>query len=452
MPFPEEFINRSKSRLGEDYVAFLDALEEEPPVSVRTHPLKPKPASLPYQGAVPWSSNGFYLDHRPLFTLDPSFHAGAYYVQEASSMFLEQFIAPVVKEMPSPVILDLCAAPGGKSTHLAALMDHDGLLVANEVVRSRVPVLEENLKKWGYSNVVITTNDPADFQSLPFLFDVIYVDAPCSGEGLFRRDPDAMKVWSPQLVSLCAQRQQRILHDIWPCLKEDGYLIYSTCTFNELENEENLRWLNERHDVEFVTLDTSAWLGIETAGFGQITGYRFSPPRVRGEGFFISMMKKKSKPSSKSARRYKPFTIVSGRHLDLIQDWLRMPAAHTAIRHEDSLLIIPDIAIDLLPHVKAELRLVSAGTTVATVKQNKEIPHHELAMSCHIKQETFPVWHIGTQDALRYLRKETLEVAGKASGLTLMVFEAWPLGWANVLPTRMNNLYPISWRIRMKTG
>ena len=195
------------------------------------------------------------FNERPSFTLDPSFHGGKYYVQEASSMFLEQaFCATYQFSRIALNVLDLCAAPGGKSTHLLSLMNKNSLLVSNEVIQSRAAILSENIQKWGHGNVIVTNNDPKDFQRLPGFFDVIVVDAPCSGEGLFRKDPNALKEWSEDVVALCSRRQRRILNDVWPTLKTGGLLIYSTCTYNADENEENLKWLKEEYHVESIPL------------------------------------------------------------------------------------------------------------------------------------------------------------------------------------------------------
>ncbi len=176
-------------------------------------------------------------------------------------MFLEQAFTQATNGATHLNVLDLCAAPGGKSTHLLSLMDQNSLLVSNEVIQSRSAILSENLQKWGHDNVVVTNNDPKDFQRLPGFFDVIVVDAPCSGEGLFRKDPGAIKEWSEDAVALCSKRQRRILSDVWPALKTGGILIYSTCTYNSQENEENLRWLQQEYEVESIPLNAKGGMG-----------------------------------------------------------------------------------------------------------------------------------------------------------------------------------------------
>jgi len=233
---PAEFAGRMRSRLGSESETFFRALGDEAVVSVRYNPLKlALPANLK---AVPWCRTGAYLDQRPVFTFDPAIHAGCYYVQEASSMFLEQAVVQLKLHEKKILALDLCASPGGKTTHLASLLHPDSLILSNETIQSRLAPLKENVIKWGSGNVLVTQNDPADFASLESFFDLVVIDAPCSGEGLFRKDHDSMQQWSPQNCDLCASRQQGILKDVLPCLKPGGVLVYSTCTFNEKENEE----------------------------------------------------------------------------------------------------------------------------------------------------------------------------------------------------------------------
>ncbi|MEX2233333.1 MAG: RsmB/NOP family class I SAM-dependent RNA methyltransferase, partial [Cyclobacteriaceae bacterium] len=260
-PLPVKFEESIHRKLGGALPGFLKSLQEPPPVSIRIHPVKSQHQIADER--VPWSKYGEYLPTRPQFTLDPLFHAGSYYVQEASSMFLEQALKQSVNLDQSLNVLDLCAAPGGKSTHLLSLLNRDSLLVSNEAIRSRASILSENIQKWGYPNTIVTNNDPADFRKLKGFFDVIVIDAPCSGEGLFRKNPDAMDEWSPENVQLCAGRQKRILSDAWDSLRENGVLIYCTCTYNESENEDNLRWLQENYSVEFLKLSTDPSWGVD---------------------------------------------------------------------------------------------------------------------------------------------------------------------------------------------
>jgi 16S rRNA C967 or C1407 C5-methylase (RsmB/RsmF family) len=288
MQLPENFIRRITIDLKGEAQPFFQAMENEVPVSIRVNQSKNyHPENLQN---VAWCNTGFYLPERPVFTLDPLFHAGAYYVQEASSMFLEQALKQSVDlELPLKV-LDLCAAPGGKSTHLASLLSRDSLLVSNEVIRTRAKILAENITKWGNPNVVATNNDPADFQRLPGFFDVVVVDAPCSGEGLFRKDPNAMYEWSEDNVALCASRQRRIVADVWDALKPGGHLVYSTCTYNRMENEDNLEWMENEMGAIPLSLEITSFP--EITKDNNLAGYHFYPHKTHGEGFFIAVLKK----------------------------------------------------------------------------------------------------------------------------------------------------------------
>jgi len=236
------------------------------------------------------------------------FHAGCYYVQEASSMFLEQALKQSVDLSMPLKILDLCAAPGGKSTHILSLISKESLMVSNEVIKSRAAVLRDNITKWGYSNVVVTCSDPKNFQKLENYFDVIVVDAPCSGSGLFRRDPEAIKEWSLSNVQLCSRRQQRILTDVLPALKKEGVMIYSTCSYSKEENEDIGKWIMEEHKMESEELKIEKEWGIVQSEMG----YRFYPDKLKGEGFFLACFRKTDGKETASDRmKDKPQKISS---------------------------------------------------------------------------------------------------------------------------------------------
>lgn len=280
MNLPEAFVNRTKNLLGNEYQELVKALELVPPTSIRANN---KIDYQPSEEHVTWCESGFYLNERPLFTADPLFHAGVYYVQEASSMFLVQAIKQHFPE--AQTVLDLCAAPGGKSTLLSQTLPESSLLVSNEIIRSRAYILAENLIKWGNPNVVVTNNDPKDFDTLSGFFDAIVIDAPCSGEGMFRKDAGAIEEWSEYNVKLCAERQRQIVSSVWDALKTDGILVYSTCTFNREENEENVRWICEELGADLLNIDLHGNEDITVSDFG----YRFYPHKTKGEGFFMSV-------------------------------------------------------------------------------------------------------------------------------------------------------------------
>lgn len=442
---PKEFLESVKSRLGREAEEFLRALTQPSPVSIRLNPYK---KTNPPAGAspIPWASTGWYLPERPVFTLDPLFHAGAFYVQEASSMFLEQVFQ---QRTAGPLrVLDLCAAPGGKSTHIASVIPRDSLLVSNEVIRSRASVLSENMQKWGCDHVVVTNNDPEDFTHLTGVFDVIVVDAPCSGEGLFRKDPEAQNEWSPDHVQLCSRRQQRILKDIWPALKENGLLVYCTCTYNSSENEDTLTWLQATYDVENVNLDIPDNWNIVTTSAAGITGYRFYPHRVKGEGFFLSVMRK-TQPEETIAIRSKKTQAVPRKLIDTVAPYLIQPESRHWSLWNDVLYMTPSPQADMISMLQQHLRIVTAGTYLGTFKHDKFIPEHALALSVDLNQNSIPIIELTLENALRFLKKETMDIHPSVLGYTLVTYQHLPLGWINALGNRVNNLYPKEWRIRM---
>jgi 16S rRNA C967 or C1407 C5-methylase (RsmB/RsmF family)/NOL1/NOP2/fmu family ribosome biogenesis protein len=444
---PEEFEQAMQGKLGAEFPEFLDSLQHPSPTSIRINPKKN--AALPVSETVPWTSFGKYLDVRPIFTLDPLFHAGTYYVQEASSMFLEQAIRQTTDLSLALNVLDLCAAPGGKSTHMLSLLSENSLLVSNEVIRPRASILAENIQKWGYPNCIVTNNDPKDFEELTSFFDMIVVDAPCSGEGLFRKDAKAMEEWSPQNVALCSSRQKRILADVWPALKENGILIYCTCTYNEAENEENLFWLQQQNDVEFLSLQLQPEWNIEEIHKGKIAGYRFFPHRVKGEGFFISVIRKKEAKQSIRMKTKNKLMFASKKLAESVTPWIRSAAAFGILQHQDDLYFLPEEKLTDADVLYQHLRIVDSGTTVAAIKQNKLIPAHALAMSVYLEQEAFPPVEVSYDSAIRYLRKDSGPLDALEKGFHLVRFERTPLGWINNLGNRYNNLYPQEWRIRM---
>jgi 16S rRNA C967 or C1407 C5-methylase (RsmB/RsmF family)/NOL1/NOP2/fmu family ribosome biogenesis protein len=446
---PEEFSARMQHQLGEAFQLFQESHRTKPSVSIRLNPEK----KTDHSGEpVDWCTNGRYLDERPVFTLDPLFHAGAYYVQEASSMFLEQVFLQLGLTNHPIRILDLSAAPGGKSTHLVNLVHPDSLLVANEVIRSRASILAENLTKWGYNNVMVTNNDPVDFQQLPGFFDVLVVDAPCSGEGLFRKDPEAMKEWSVDQADHCAKRQRRILEDAWSALKADGILVYCTCTYNVDENETNLQWLHQQHSLESLELSLNDSWGIEKNQLGNITGYRFYPHRVRGEGFFISVLRKTDDQKEVILKTWNKVEQPSKKNFDHLSRWLRLPEQMMFLMHSDYIYTIPKSLRDPVLFLSNRLKIVSVGTTVAQQKGEKLIPEHALALSVQLNKENIKCYEVSLDEALSYLRKDTLSLNEYTRGHALVTYQSLPLGWINVLDNRVNNLYPKEWRIRMKAN
>ena len=394
---------------------------------------------------VPWCENGFYLKERPVFTFDPLLHAGAYYVQEASSMFLYEALKQTCDGINKKV-LDLCAAPGGKSSLLTSYFKNS-LLVSNEAIKQRANILYENLTKWGSPDVVITNNDAADFKYLENYFDLIVVDAPCSGSGLFRKDEEAMNEWSIKNVKLCSQRQQRILADVYTALKQDGILIYSTCSYSKEEDEDILDWLKNNFDVDTVQLKLKEeWAIIETQSEQhKAYGYRFWPDKVKGEGFFIAALKKNDGGLSNYKAKKSYLTKVSNKDAAIIldyideDDWL-------IFNHKENIKVINNSWKDDTSILQENLHIRKAGINLGEIMQHELIPHHELALSTIIKN-TVQKAELTKEQALQYLRKREINSDNKYKGWTLSTYKNYPLGWVKFLHNRVNNYYPINWRI-----
>jgi 16S rRNA C967 or C1407 C5-methylase (RsmB/RsmF family)/NOL1/NOP2/fmu family ribosome biogenesis protein len=438
--FPEAFIQSLAHLPGVDAGALLQALQQPAPASIRYNRRKrPAPA-----GSVPWCSAGAYLAVRPSFPLDPLWHGGAYYVQEASSMFVAQLAALLPSLGARCRVLDLCAAPGGKSTLLASLLPPDGLLVSNEAVRNRVPILLENLAKWGEPNVAVTAADPVQFRSLPAFFDLLLIDAPCSGEGLFRRQAAAIREWSEAAVRHCADRQRRIVADAWDALRDDGVLVYSTCTFNRHENEENVEWMIRQLGAERLSLPVDpAWGVVESEA-----GYRFYPHRLQGEGFFMSVLRKRA-PCPPISRKGIPTDrpTVAARDAALIGKWLHGDFAPAVVGHQ--LYALPQEQQPAIAQLSACLPVLRAGVPVGERKGDDCAPAAALALSTACRRDAFPVVELPLQKAIDYLRRENVHFPAAPNGYLLVAYDNLPLGFAKKIGRRTNNLFPMPWRIRI---
>ena len=441
MQLPINLIESIRGTNGFNEDAFVKVHESDERVtSVRINPFK-KSEIVNLKSKIPWTDHGYYLETRPSFTFDPLFHAGCYYVQEASSMFLEQALKQTVDLSQPLKILDLCAAPGGKSTHILSLISKESLLVSNEVIRSRANILTDNIVKWGCSNVIVTNNDPRDFQRLQNYFDVIVVDAPCSGSGLFRRDPEAIDEWSEQNVALCSQRQQRILADILPALKNGGVLIYSTCSYSKEEDEEICDWLVSELKVKSQKLKVkNEWGIIETD-----KGYRFWPDKVKGEGFFISCFRKTSgKDEEFYLRKIKPEKF-SVKEMEILNRNVNTEGL-TFLRHEEIIYAVPEKLLDDVNFVSSKLRVVNCGTRIGEIIKDKLVPDHALALS-NIVNDKIQKVELDHEQAIQYLKKKELKLETDKKGWTLVTHQVHNLGWINILPNRINNYYPKELRI-----
>ena len=427
MQLPEDFIRETRLLMGEDrFNRFLGAFDEEAPVSIRINPrysrseecgvwsekcseaesapesnLTPHSSLLTPQIKVPWCPEGFYLSGRPQFTFDPLFHAGCYYVQEAASMFVTHILRTVANSSlftlhSSLNVLDLCAAPGGKSTAMRTVLPEGSILVSNEPNPTRAQILLENITKWGWPDCIVTNNYPRDFRKAKAKFDLILCDVPCSGEGMFRKDPQAISEWSLQSVEKCWRLQREIVADAWECLNPGGLLIYSTCTFNIKEDEENVRWILDTYDAEPLTIPTDpSWniTGSLLPGFDAPV-YRFIPGITRSEGLFMCVLRKSPRKEERGMRKENTLTI------ELLQ--------------KNKCLKIMDIG-NLLPH----------------------------------SSFLFPRIDLPYSDALKYLRGEALVLPpGTPQGIVTVTYKGVPLGPVKNIGSRANNLYPKPWRIK----
>lgn len=395
---------------------------------------------------IPWTRYGYYLEERPSFTFDPLFHAGCYYVQEASSMFLEQALAQTT-DLSKPLrVLDLCAAPGGKSTHLQSLLSKESLLVSNELIKSRVNILKDNIIKWGCENVVVTNNDPKDFSALQDYFDVILIDAPCSGSGLFRREPDAINEWSENNVKFCSMRQQRIIADVFPALKKNGLLIYCTCSYSREEDEDVCEWINEEFNIEnfksgnYEIKVEKEWNIVESS-----YGYRFWPDKLKGEGFFLACFRKKDGGEFLPTKSKNIYGKPAKKEVAILEQWIGKKSFHF-IRRNETIYAVPEKIETELLILSNHLRIVYNGVAIGQIIHDKIIPDHALALS-QLPGNDIPSIELDYEKAIEYLKKKDLKIDAKEKGWQLVNYKGNNLGWINVLTNRINNYYPKELRI-----
>jgi len=415
MEMPRILSETLLNAMGETTFSRLsEAMELPPSVSVRLNKAKPAGSDVVSElatGQVEWCAEGLYLSRRPNFTMDPLLHAGAYYVQESSSMFVCHVLRQLVHE---PVLmLDLCAAPGGKTTAASGVLPEGSVIVSNETVGKRANILCENVWKWGNPSIMVTNNRPSDFQSSPMMFDIVLADVPCSGEGMMRKDQTALSQWSPRLVDECALLQKEIVADIWPCLREGGLLIYSTCTFNTTENEDNLRFIAEELGADGVRLNVDANWGITPALKGTLPAYRFLPGLTKGEGLFMAVLRKRGDAVSSArtiGKRRTPMERVS----------------------------------------QSRLRVLSFGSAPNTTKGGTTLPHHSSALAVGAADNTlYYKVDLDYPTAISYLAREPIVLPqGTPRGIIMLTYKGLPIGYAKNIGQRANNLYPQEWRIR----
>ncbi len=420
----------------------LEALGQASPISIRLNPFK---AGAMRGEPVPWCTYGRYLAERPVFTLDPLLHAGCYYVQEASSMLLEQAFMQSGLHDRDLLALDLCAAPGGKSTHLASLLSPGSFLVCNEPVSARQGALCENLWKHGRPSVAITGADPARFEALEGRFDLILVDAPCSGEGMFRKDPFAREQWNEGLVISCARMQGRILDHAWHALAPGGVLIYSTCTWERAENEEQVIRLVAKGGEPLPLKLDPAW-GVLTTDLG----HRCYPHRVKGEGFFIAVVRKPGTHAGFTTEAPTAEEVAT-----VLEGWCAQEP-YTLLEIEHTRFAVPMRWSSALRNISDHLRPVAPGQPHSERKGERWRPHAALALSTALDQRSVPVVDVDLRDALAFLRGELPVVAsGRSNGTSgervrLVRYDGHALGWLHAAGDRWNNGWPNAWRIRMR--
>lgn len=467
--------------ISSDFAAYIAAQEPElsaglaeclegtaPSVSVRLNRRKLRNGAMPLtaQGgeAVPWCAEGRYLPSRPDFTHDPAMHQGLYYVQDASSMitsFVTSLLARRIageRGVTAPLrYLDACAAPGGKTTAAIDALPGGSLVVANEFDFRRAEILKENVMKWGYHCVAVSRGDTARLRGLTGMFDIVAADVPCSGEGMMRKDETARRQWSRALVSECAVRQREIMLNTWEALRPGGYFIYSTCTFNRVENEENVEWLAERTGAGIVDMEVPGEWGIVSRG-GMM---RFLPTRLRGEGLFMAVLHKpdagrmplwptEGKVAASAAKRRmkrheKPAAGPDKKLLAECAGWIEGDV-ETVLRG-DAVWALGGLARTDFARLDSALDLILCGIDAGVLKGKGVMPAQGLAMSELLKAGAFPAAEVDTASALAYLRRETLGGFDAPRGALLLTHGGHPLGFVNNLGNRANNLYPANWRI-----
>ena len=468
MILPSHFEDYTRQLMGPSlYEKLIEGLQQDASASIRLNPFKPLKttqeqdhnAAINSASRVPWCANGLILPTRPNFTFDPLLHAGLYYVQESSSMFISEVLRQLVHE--PVVMLDLCAAPGGKTTATRAALPSGSLLFTNEPMKLRASILSENIQKFGHSDVIVTNNYPKDYRKAGQLFDIILADVPCSGEGMFRKDPNAISEWNPQNVEKCTALQRSIIEDIWPCLREGGLLVYSTCTFNAHENEENVEWIAQNLGADFVEIEIKEQWNITGSLVNNHPVYRFIPGLTAGEGLFMAVLRKHgdsanvmseacaSATKETARKRHKGKERQATPSADIAKTATWLQGDFTIIEEKGSIRAIPTWWTSVYNRIKSSLYVIHAGITIGNIKGRDVIPDTSLALSTSLNTAAFPSAELSYTDALNYLRKEAITVNGNVpTGLVIVTYRNQPLGFVKNIGNRANNLYPQEWKIK----
>ena len=447
-PLPERFVETMRETLGEDAEKLFAALDTEPAVSIRLNPCKPAEC---FDGeAVGWCKWGKYLAERPQFTLDPLLHGGAYYVQEASS----QFVAHLLKnyDMEGKRVLDMCAAPGGKTTVYSTLVGREGLVVANDISHSRAMALADNVQRWGMGNVVVTCNEPAHIVAFTHWFDVVAVDAPCSGEGMFRKMDEARSEWTPSSPDVCAERQREILAEAWRVLRPGGTLIYSTCTFNPTEDEGIVEWLMSEYGEEIESADRvvteDSW-GVVRSEIGAFQCFHFYPHKARGEGFFAAVARKSEghvRRSMPKARR-KLFAPCAKADVKELSRWVDDASKHTFMMVGEDIYAYNSAVAESVVTLSENLSVVYSGVSMGRIFKQKLKPEHPLALYIGLNRDVVPIVEVSLEDALDYLRRNDIAASQFEEGINVVGYKGTPIGFVKRIGARCNNMYPKDLRI-----
>ncbi len=463
MSLPAKFCERLRRDLGEEEAAALcAALDSEAPTSVRLNPAKLADeanrqalvAALGASTAIPWSRCGWYLATRPAFTLDTAFHAGSYYVQEASSQFVGHLLAGL--DLAGARILDLCAAPGGKTTLYASLVGDEGLVVANEIDRRRAQVLADNVRKWGTGNIAVTCCDAARLGELEGWFDVVAVDAPCSGEGMFRKDAASREEWSEGNVRICAQRQREILREAWRALRPGGTLLYSTCTFNRDEDEGSLEALVGEAGDGIVAAPPGAtdpaW-GIVEGEVGPFQTWHFYPHRACGEGFFAAVARKREDAGGRARLPKMRRTMVTAADRATEAELARWVTEPERMRFG----VVAECCYGWFAAQAEAVRMLSgvlpviySGVAMGQLFKGRLKPDGALALFAGLRREAVPNAELDEETARDYLRRAEIPAAGLEEGINLICCKGRALGFAKRIGGRVNNMYPNTLRIMNK--
>jgi NOL1/NOP2/sun family putative RNA methylase len=447
-PLPFDFIEKIKQQFPTEASAIMEAIDQPAITAIRKNPSKSKDIDFANCTPVPWAEHASFLAERPSFTFDPKFHAGAYYVQEASSMFIEQVFKQHLSDTPALRVLDLCAAPGGKSTHILSLISEDSLLIANETISQRANILAENCTRWGNANVIVCNNDPAHFNDFENCFDVVLIDAPCSGEGMFRKDPDARTEWSESNVKLCSARQQRILEEATKLVKPEGILIYSTCTFSKEEDEMQIEPYIQSGEWDSLSINCENFPETTKSQSNILHGYKFLPHKNKGEGFFIAAIRKSANYSLGNWPKVPKKINYADKKVKALASKYITTHQPEFIVHQDQVLFVPqEISTAMLGVLSTKLHVKKFGTEVGQFIREELIPSQALAMSNHCS-DALPAINLSYDDAILYLQKNDMPSQGNYKGWHLMKYDGLGLGWAKLLGNRINNAYPKEWRIR----